>query len=130
MAKECKHVNLVVVRVLVLTPRALFAPALSPSEPISARVTAEGALSRVASGDTLWRTYPDRASRAKAGRRMASSQHSRIATSSAAGVPLRLTASDADQVQESPRSAHKNSRGRIAERMKPVVERDVDIARW
>jgi hypothetical protein len=93
-------------------------------------MTAEGTLGRVASGDTLWRTYPDRPSRVEAGRRMASSRRSPVATGSAAGVPLRLTASDADQVQESPRSAHKNSRGRIPKRMKPVEERDVDIAGW
>jgi hypothetical protein len=63
----------------------------------------------------------------RAGRRMASVQRSPTATGSASGVPLRLAASDADQVEESPGSAHENRCGRSAEGMQPVVEREVDV---
>lgn len=118
------------VRVLVLTLRALFAPCLSPSELASARVTAEGTLRRIASGDTPLADVPRRPVVGQGGPPDGELPALSYRIGERAGVPLRLTASDADQVQESPRSAHKSSCGRIAEGVKPVVERNVDIDQW
>lgn len=109
--------------------------ALLPSEPISARQLTEGALSRIAGrGQPL--VHPPRPSveKGRGASGTASSERYVPMTGGVAGAPLRLAslaASDADQVQDSTRTAHEDSRRRIAEWMQPFVEHTARVAwRW